>query len=171
MARRQRRAAPRHRHAGRAGAAGGLHLVPLCEPGRAKGGRVEYAWPGTFDSVNPFIVQGSAARGSVDLLFGNNVFDTLMMRSADEPFTMYPLLAESIDTDDARTFAEFTLDARAKFSDGQPVTPEDVIFTVELLRDKGLPRYGVTAGKIEKMEKVGERGVRFTFKRPDRELR
>jgi peptide/nickel transport system substrate-binding protein len=143
---------------------------PYVNPDAPKGGRVEYAWPGTFDSVNPFIVQGSAARGSVDLLFGNNVFDTLMMRSADEPFTMYPLLAESVDTDDARSFAEFTLDARAKFSDGQPVTPEDVIFTVELLRDKGLPRYGVTASKIEKMEKVGERGVRFTFKRPDREL-
>jgi peptide/nickel transport system substrate-binding protein len=93
-----------------------------------------------------------------------------MMRSADEPFTLYPLLAETVETDDARSFAEFTLDARARFSDGEPVTPEDVIFTVELLRDKGLPRYGVTAGKIASMEKVGERGVRFTFKQPDREL-
>ena len=42
-----------------------------------------------FDSINPFIVQGSGARGSLDLMFGNNVFDTLMMRSADEPFTLY----------------------------------------------------------------------------------
>ena len=144
--------------------------LPYTNPDAPKGGRVEYAWPGTFDSINPFIVQGSGARGSVDLLFGNNVFDTLMMRSADEPFTLYPLLAETIDTDDARTYAEFTLDGRAKFSDGQPVTPEDVIFTLELLRDKGLPRYSVTADKVASMQKVGERGVRFTFKQPDREL-
>ena len=139
-------------------------------PDAPKGGRVNYAWPGTFDSINPFIVQGSGARGSVDLLFGNNVFDTLMMRSADEPFTLYPLLAESIETDDARSYAEFTLDARAKFSDGEPVTADDVIFTINLLRDKGLPRYAVTADKIAKVEKVGERGVRFEFKQPDREL-
>lgn len=143
---------------------------PYVNPDAPKRGRVDYAWPGTFDSINPFIVQGSGARGSIDLLFGNNVFDTLMMRSADEPFTMYPLLAETVETDDARTFAEFTLDARARFSDGQPVTPEDVIFTLELLRDKGLPRYGVTASKLAKWEKVGERGIRFTFKQPDREL-
>jgi peptide/nickel transport system substrate-binding protein len=135
-----------------------------------KGGRVEYSWSGTFNSVNPFIVQGSGARGSLDLIFGNNVFDTLMLRSADEPFTLYPLLAKTIDTDDERSYVEFQLDERARFSDGQPVTPEDVIFTIGLLRDKGLPRYGVTANKIAKMEKVGEHGVRFTFKQPDREL-
>ncbi|WP_274629052.1 extracellular solute-binding protein [Arvimicrobium flavum] len=148
----------------------GFQNFPYANPDAPKGGRVEYAWPGTFDSINPFIVQGSGARGSIDLVFGNNVFDTLMMRSADEPFTLYPLLAETIETDDGRTFAEFTLDPRARFSDGQPVTPDDVIFTVNLLRDKGLPRYGVTADKIATMEKVGERGVRFTFKQPDREL-
>ena len=144
--------------------------LPYANPDAPKGGKISYAWPGTFDSINPFIVQGSGARGSIDLIFGNNVFDTLMLRSYDEPFSLYPLLAKTIETDDERSFAEFTLDERAKFSDGEPVKPEDVIFTLELLRDKGLPRYGVTAGKIEKMEKVGERGVRFTFKKPDREL-
>ena len=63
-------------------------------PTRRRAARINYAWPGTFDSVNPFIVQGSGARGSLDLVFGNNVFETLMMRSSDEPFTLYPLLAE-----------------------------------------------------------------------------
>jgi peptide/nickel transport system substrate-binding protein len=144
--------------------------MPYANPNAPKGGAINYAWIGTFDSINPFIVQGSGARGSLDLVFGNNVFETLMMRSTDEPFTMYPLLAKSIETDEQRSFAEFTLDERAKFSDGQPVTPEDVIFTFELLAEKGYPRYGVTAGKIAKAEKVGERGVRFTFKQPDREL-
>jgi peptide/nickel transport system substrate-binding protein len=144
--------------------------LPYANPDAPKGGRINYAWPGTFDSINPFIVQGSAARGSVDLVFGDLVFDRLMIRAQNEPFTLYPLLAKTVETDDVRGSVEFTLDERAKFSDGEPVKPEDVIFTVELLRDKGLPRYGVTAKKIETMEKVGERGVRFTFKQPDREL-
>ena len=52
--------------------------LPYANPDAPKGGAINYAWPGTFDSVNPFIVQGSGARGSVDLIFGNNVFDTLM---------------------------------------------------------------------------------------------
>jgi peptide/nickel transport system substrate-binding protein len=149
--------------------AGFTHL-PYANPDAPKGGAVNYAWIGTFDSINPFIVQGSGARGSLDLVFGNNVFETLMMRSTDEPFTLYPLLAKTVETDDERSFAEFTLDERAKFSDGQPVTPEDVIFTFEILAEKGYPRYGVTASKIAKVEKAGERGVRFTFKQPDREL-
>ena len=148
----------------------GFEHFPYANPDAPKGGRINYAWPGTFDSINPFIVQGSGARGSIDLVFGNNVFETLMLRSADEPFTLYPLLAKTVETDDQRSFAEFTLDERAKFSDGEPVKPEDVMFTLELLRDKGLPRYGVTASKIASMEKVGEHGVRFTFKEPDREL-
>lgn len=143
---------------------------PYANPDAPKGGTINYAWPGTFDSVNPFIVQGTAARGPVDLIYGDLVYDRLMLRSWDEPFTLYPLLAKSVDTDDARTYVEFTLDERARFSDGQPVTPEDVIFTFEILRDKGYPRYKTTADKVEKVEKVGTHGVRFTFKQPDREL-
>jgi len=144
--------------------------MPYANPDAPKGGAVNYAWIGTFDSINPFIVQGSGARGSLDLVFGNNVFETLMMRSADEPFALYPLLAKTIETDDERSFVEFTIDERAKFSDGKPVTPEDVIFTFDLLAEKGYPRYAVTKNKVARVEKVGERGVRFTFKRPDREL-
>ena len=144
--------------------------LPYANPDAPKGGTINHAVQGTFDSLNPLIIQGSGARGILDLLYGNNVFETLMMRSYDEPFTLYPLLAETIDTDEARTYAEFTLDARARFSDGQPVTPEDVIFTFELLRDKGFPRYATTVNKLASMEKVGERGVRFTFETPDREL-
>src|SRR5690606_9529582 len=114
---------------------------PYVKPDAPKGGRVDYAWQGSFDSVNPFIVQGDAARGLADLELGNNVFETLMHRSADEPFTLYPLIAKTVETDDQRTFVEFTLDERARFSDGEPIKPEDVIFTIELLRDKGFPRY------------------------------
>jgi hypothetical protein len=92
---------------------------PYVNPDAPKGGRVEYAWPGTFDSVNPFIVQGSGARGSLDLIFGNNrlrhAHDALRRRALHASTRCWP---KTIETDDARSFAEFTLDARAKFSDG-----------------------------------------------------
>lgn len=143
---------------------------PYVDPDAPKSGRIDYAVQGTFDSLNPFIVQGSGARGPIDTIFGNLVFDTLMMRSADEPFTLYPLIAKSVETDEERSFVEFTLDERARFSDGQPVTADDVIFTFELLRDKGFPRYATTVKKIAKMEKVGDGGVRLTFGEGDREL-
>lgn len=143
---------------------------PYANPEAPKGGVINYALQGTFDSLNPFIVQGQGASGIVDLQRGYNVFDSLMQRSADEPFSMYPLIAKSVETDDARSFVEFQLDERAKFSDGQPVTPDDVIFSLELLRDKGWPRYATTVKKIATMEKVAPNGVRLTFVAPDREL-
>lgn len=143
---------------------------PYANPEAPKGGVINYALQGTFDSLNPFIVQGQGASGIVDLQRGYNVFDSLMQRSADEPFSMYPLLAKSVETDDARSFVEFQLDERAKFSDGEPVTPDDVIFSLELLRDKGWPRYATTVKKIATMEKVAPNGVRLTFVAPDREL-
>jgi peptide/nickel transport system substrate-binding protein len=140
-----------------------FHHFTYANPDAPKGGRIDYAWQGTFDSVNPFIVQGDASRGLFDMVFGNNVYDTLMARSRDEAFTLYPLLAETIDTDADRTYVEFTLDPRAKFSDGKPVTPEDVIFSFEVLRDKGRPLYKGWIDVVARMEKVGERGVRLTF--------
>lgn len=136
---------------------------PYVNPDAPKGGHIDYAVQGTFDSLNPWIVQGDASRGMFDGVLGNNVFDTLMLRSRDEPFTLYPLLAETVDTDADRTYVEFTLDPKAKFSDGTPVTPEDVIFSLEVLRDKGRPLYKGWIDVIAKMEKVGERGVRLTF--------
>jgi peptide/nickel transport system substrate-binding protein len=93
-----------------------------------------------------------------------------MQRSYDEPFTLYPLIAKTVETDDERSYVEFTIDERAHFSDGKPVRPEDVLFTVKLLAEKGYPRYATTVKKIAHMEKVGDQGVRFTFKAPDREL-
>jgi peptide/nickel transport system substrate-binding protein len=143
---------------------------PYANPESPKGGRIDYAVQGSFDSLNPFIVQGDGARGLFDPEFGNNVFETLMARSRDEAFTLYPLLAETVETDEKRSFVEFTLDPRARFSDGEPVTPEDVIFSLELLRDKARPLYRSWIGVVDRMEQVGERGVRLTFnERADRE--
>jgi peptide/nickel transport system substrate-binding protein len=93
-----------------------------------------------------------------------------MARSADEPFTLYGLIAETVETPPDRSWVEFTINPKAKFSDGQPVTVDDVIFSMEILRDKGRPNYKATYGKISSVERIGERGVRFNLSGGDREL-
>nr|WP_252924384.1 extracellular solute-binding protein [Aliihoeflea sp. 40Bstr573] len=143
--------------------------LPYADPDARKGGRIDYAVQGSFDSLNPFIVQGSGARGILDLELGNNVFETLMQRSYDEAFSLYPLIAQSVETDAARSFVEFTIDPDARFSDGKPVRAQDVAFTVELLAEKGYPRYATTARKIAETIVEGNT-VRFEFVEPDREL-
>lgn len=143
--------------------------LPYANPDAPKGGRIRYGMVGTFDSVNPFIVKGTAPRGIIDYLWGNNVYETLLARSYDEPFTMYGLLAEAVETPDDRSWVEFTLNPKARFSDGKPVRPEDVIFSFHLQKDHGRPRGWHK--KIASVDKVGERGVRFTFTEgSDREL-
>nr|WP_026479659.1 extracellular solute-binding protein [Ahrensia sp. 13_GOM-1096m] len=134
-------------------------------PDAPKGGSMAYGVVGTFDSLNPFVLKSmrTTARGIWDPEFGNLVYESLLQRNYDEPFTMYGLLAEKVETDDERTWIEFTLNADAKWSDGVPVTPEDVIFTYEILTEKGRPPYDGRMARIEKIEKTGERKVKFTF--------
>lgn len=147
---------------------------PYVNPQAPKGGNITYGVVGTFDSLNPFVLQSmrTTARGMFnDADFGNLMFETLMQRSADEPFTLYGLLAESVETNEERSYIEFTLNPKAKWSDGQPVTPDDVIFTYDILTEKGRPPYNSRMKRIEKIEKTGERGVRFTFnEQADREF-
>lgn len=145
---------------------------PYVNPAVKKGGKVTYGVVGTFDSLNPFILKSmrTTARGMWDPEFGNLVFESLMQRSRDEAFSMYGLLAESVEWDDNRSFIQFNLNPNAKWSDGQPVTPDDVIFTFELLRDKGRTPFNKRLDTVAKMEKVGDRSVRFTFnEKADRE--
>ncbi len=127
---------------------------------------------GTFDSLNPFIVRETRPRAACSIpQFGYNRLRSLMQRSRDEAFTLYRLLAQKVETDDARKFVEFTLDPRARCSDGTPVTPDDVIFSMKLMRDKARPLYQGWVDRVDRMEIVGEHGVRFTFKPgADREL-
>ncbi|WP_105400987.1 extracellular solute-binding protein [Neorhizobium sp. T7_12] len=146
---------------------------PYVNPDVKKGGRVTYGVVGTFDSLNPFILKSmrTSARGIWDPAFGNLIFESLMTRSSDEPFTLYGLLAESVEWNDDRTFIQFNLNPKAKWSDGQPVTPDDVIFSFELLRDKARIPYSSRLAPVAKMEKVGEHGVRLTFnEKADREF-
>ncbi|MEA2839561.1 MAG: peptide/nickel transport system substrate-binding protein [Methylobacteriaceae bacterium] len=114
----------------------GFDHLPYANPDAPKGGRLVVGVPGTFDSLNSYNLKaGSAAQG-----LAGNVFQSLMQRSFDEPFTLYGLIAQSIETDDARSFVTFHLDPRAHFSDGQPVTSADVAFTFDLLKNKGRPQ-------------------------------
>jgi microcin C transport system substrate-binding protein len=134
-------------------------------PDAPKGGTVRYAAIGTFDNLNPFILKGSPAAGSTD------AFDTLMTRSDDEPGSEYGLVAESVEIPADRQWVQYNLRKEARFQDGTPITPEDVIWTFETLKAKGHPRYRLYYADVMKAEKVGERGVRFTFRHGDnREL-
>ncbi len=145
---------------------------PYVNPDVKKGGKITYGVVGTFDNLNPFIIKSNrtTARGMWDPQFGNLVYEALLQRSSDEPFTLYGLLAETVEWDEDRTFVQFNLNPKAKWSDGQPVTPEDVMFSFELLRDKGRPPFSRRLDVVSKMEKVGEHGVRFTFNdKADRE--
>ncbi|MBB3658670.1 peptide/nickel transport system substrate-binding protein [Rhizobium sp. BK650] len=145
---------------------------PYVNPDVKKGGKINYGVVGTFDNLNPFIIKSNrtTARGMWDPQFGNLVYEALLQRSSDEPFTLYGLLAETVEWDEDRSFVQFNLNPKAKWSDGQTVTPEDVIFSFELLRDKGRPPYSKRLDLVSKMEKVGEHGVRFTFnEKADRE--
>ncbi|WP_394689559.1 extracellular solute-binding protein [Hoeflea sp.] len=139
--------------------------LPYVNPDAPKGGKVTYGVVGTFDSVRPFIVKSmrTHARGIVDPEFGNLIYETLMIRSQDEPFTLYGLLAETVEWDEDRSFIQYNLNPAARWSDGKPVTADDIIFTVELLRDKGRPPFSTRLNRVEKMEKVSDLSVRFTF--------
>ncbi len=123
-----------------------------------KGGAIRLAVLGSFDSLNPFIVRGAPVAGLRDY-----VFETLLARSYDEPFSLYGLIAETVETPDDRSWVSFQLRPEARFSDGTPITPEDVLFSWSLLKSKGRPNHRNYYSKVAKAEKIGERGVKFTF--------
>jgi peptide/nickel transport system substrate-binding protein len=140
--------------------------LPYANPNAPKGGRLLQGMLGTFDSLNPFIVKGIALQS-----VRGYVVESLMARGFDEPFTLYGLVARSVETDPQRSYVIFRLNPAARFSDGKPVTAEDVIFSWRLLRDKGRPNHRTYYAKVAKAEIVGEHGVRFDLSgSDDREL-
>ncbi|HEY7687050.1 MAG TPA: ABC transporter substrate-binding protein, partial [Dongiaceae bacterium] len=135
-------------------------------PEAPKGGRMVQSVLGTFDSLNPLVVRGLSA-----LFIRGHVIESLMARGYDEPFTLYGLLAQTVETDDARSFVTFTLNPAAAFSDGKPVTAADVVFSWQLLRDRGRPNHRLYYSKVVKAEAIDERTVRFDLTGSnDREL-
>ena len=139
---------------------------PYADPKAPKGGILRHAAIGSFDSLNLYIVRGTPAAG-----LRAHVFESLMARAYNEPFALYGLLAEAIETPDDRSWVAFTLRDSARFSDGKPVTVDDVVFSMETLRDKGRPNLKYYYSKIERVERPGPRTVKFIFKPgSDREI-
>lgn len=160
-------AAPKHgiaMHGEPALAADFKHL-PYANPDASQGGTLKQAVTGTFDSLSPFIVKGTAATG-----IRTYVFESLLGRNWDEAFSLYGLLAESIDVSDDRQTFTFKLRPEAEFSDGKPVTAADVVFSMETLRDKGRPNYKNSYSKISKVETPDDHTVIFHQEAGDREL-
>jgi peptide/nickel transport system substrate-binding protein len=140
--------------------------MPYANPDAPTGGRLVQGILGSFDSLNPLIVRGLAVQQ-----IRGFVVESLMTRGYDEAFTLYGLLAQSVETDEARRYVIFHLDPRARFSDGKPVTADDVLFSWALLRDKGRPNYRQYYSKVAKAEATDPLTVRFDFGgTQDREL-
>lgn len=134
-------------------------------PDAPKGGAVKLNAIGTFDSFNGFIIKGNPATGLGFL------YESLMTSAADEAFSQYGQLAEKITVPKDRSWAEFLIRKQARWQDGKPVTPEDVIWTYNTLTTKGSPFFRFYYAGVKNVVKVGERSVRFNFKAGDnREL-
>jgi len=139
--------------------------LPYANPAAPKGGRIVSGETGGFDSLNPFLLRGTSPWPLRFL-----AYESLLGRNWDEPFTLYGLLAESVETAPDRSWVEFTLRPEARFSDGSPVTVEDVLWSYEVLGTKGHPRYRTLWTQVETAEQTGPRSVRFTFNTGNREL-
>ncbi len=127
-------------------------------PDAPKGGTVRLGATGSFDSFNPFIIKGTAAGAS------GFVYDTLMDDAADEPFSQYGRLAETVTMPEDRSWVEFQLRKEARWHDGMPVTVDDVIFSFNILVKEGAPFYRFYYGNVAEVTQTGERSVKFTFK-------
>ncbi|MCV0424862.1 MAG: extracellular solute-binding protein [Roseibium sp.] len=146
---------------------------PYANPDAPKGGTITLGVQGTFDSLNSFIVQGgwTSARGMRERQFGNNILESLLVRSYAEPFSLYGLIAQQVRMPDSREWIEFELNPDAKFSDGSPVTVDDIIFSLEIIRDKGRPPYRNWYGAIKEKQKTGPNRLKLVFENGDnREL-
>lgn len=153
-------AQPQHAIAmhGSAKHAPGFTHFPYVDPQAPKGGRVTLGYLGSFDSLNPYIIRGVSPPSLREL-----VFESLLARSGDEPFSLYGLIAETIEVAPDRSAITFNLNPAARFSDGTPVTPEDVIFSHAVLKVKGFPYHRAHYGKVRSATITGPRSVRFTF--------
>ncbi|MDH5471754.1 MAG: extracellular solute-binding protein [Gammaproteobacteria bacterium] len=134
-------------------------------PDAKKGGKLVLSGFGTFDSLNPYLLKGIAADGL------SLVFETLLEKSLDEPFTGYGLLAEDIVLADDKLSVTFRLNSKARFSNGQPVTAKDVKFSFDtLMSEQAHPQYRFYYADVKQAVILDERNIRFDFKRVNPEL-
>lgn len=135
-------------------AASSPHL-DYANPDAPKGGTLKQAAIGTFDTINPYNIKGKSALGM------DQVTDRLMVRVWDEPFTMYPMIAQSVDVPDDRSAITFHLNPEARFHDGSPITSDDVEFTYKTLMEYGRPNMRRIYKLVTKVEKPDARTITF----------
>ena len=131
-------------------------------PNAPKGGEYVLAIVGTYDTLNPFILKGTAPSGIRDILF-----ESLLKRSPDEPFSLYGLVAESLEIAPDRSWIVFNINPKARWQDGTPITAKDVAFSYKTYLEKGTPNQQMSYKKIEKVEVINDHKVKFTFKKID----
>ena len=142
---------------------------PYVNPDAPKGGTLRMALVGSYDTFNPFILKGNPVDGLGPLskdsvvLVPTSVFESLAVYSNDEPFTMYGLIAKTIEVPKDRSSVTFNLRKEARFQDGTPITADDVIFSFTTLRDKGAPFFRNYYASVAKVEKNGPLSVTFRF--------
>ncbi len=136
--------------------AGFTHFAYV-NPEAPKGGLLKLHALGGFDTLNPFTLKGMSAAGL------GLVYDTLMTAAQDEAFTAYGLVAKTITVPEDRAWVRFDLRPEAKWHDGKPITPEDVVFSLQVLREHGDPFYRSYYAGVTKAEKTGPHAVTFTF--------
>jgi microcin C transport system substrate-binding protein len=134
-------------------------------PDAPKGGELHNFAIGTFDTLNPYTLKGMSAAGLGDM------YDTLLVNADDEPYSEYGLLAEGIEVPEDHSWVVFSLRKEARWHDGRPITPEDVIFSFSTLKNHGHPQYRFYYANVLEAQKAGPRQVKFIFaKGENREL-
>ncbi len=145
----------------------GFPHLDYVNPDAPKGGEISVWGFGSFDSMHPYTTKGRS--GQLSSIF----FESLLESTADEPDAVYGLVAESLEYPEDRSHVIFNMRPEARFSDGSPLTADDVVFSYEILRDKGLPSFrAVIQKRVESAEALGPHRVKFTFKEgePTRDL-
>ncbi|HEY6918206.1 MAG TPA: extracellular solute-binding protein, partial [Tabrizicola sp.] len=132
--------------------------LPYVNPDAPKGGEMSQWAPGSFDSFNPYAIAGNAA--ALSSIF----YESILQGTADDISAAYCLLCETMEYPEDRSWVIFNLRKDVKFSDGSPMTAEDVLFSYELFRDKGIPEYrSVANAKFQSVEVLDPYRIKFTF--------
>ena len=132
--------------------------LPYVNPNAPKGGEISQWAPGTFDSVNPYTIKGAS------VTLGSIFYESILEGTADEIGAAYCKLCETMEYPEDRSWVIFNLRHDVTFSDGSPMTAEDVVFSYELFRDKGIAEFrSVFNEKFQSAEVLDPYRVKFTF--------
>ena len=140
----------------------GFTHLDYVNPDAPKGGTLKQHVVGTFDSLNPFIIKGSPAAG-MSFVGSGPLYESLMDQTYDEPFSMYGIIAATIEMPEDRSWVAFNLRPEAKWHDGKPITAEDVVWTFNTMMEKGTPFFKAYYGDVKEAVAENDHRVRFNF--------